>query len=109
MGKDKPVAFVTGAGQGIGRGISIELAKNEFDIVGVDIVFDSGNTQAGLFGVKERVEEQSSIFLPLQGDVSSIKDHEKILKLTLDKFGKIDVLVNNAGLASEKRELKERK
>jgi NAD(P)-dependent dehydrogenase (short-subunit alcohol dehydrogenase family) len=35
MGKDKPVAFVTGAGQGIGRGISIELAKNGFDIAGV--------------------------------------------------------------------------
>lgn len=109
MARDKPVALVTGAGQGIGRGISLEMAKNGFDIAGMDIIFDSGNTQAGLFEVKERVEELESVFLPLQGDVSSIKDHEKILKLTLDKFGKIDVLVNNAGLAPEKRELKGRK
>ncbi len=109
MAKDKPVAFVTGVGQGIGRGISLELVKNGFDIVGVDIVFEPENKQAGLFEVKERVEELSSVLLPLQGDISSMKDHEKILKLTLDKFGKIDVLVNNAGVAPEKRELKGRK
>jgi NAD(P)-dependent dehydrogenase (short-subunit alcohol dehydrogenase family) len=35
VSKDKPVALVTGAGQGIGRGISIELAKNGFDNAGV--------------------------------------------------------------------------
>lgn len=103
MAKDKPVALVTGAGQGIGRGISLELAKNEFDIAGVDIVFKPENKQEGIFEVKERVEELESVFLPLQGDISSMKDHEKILKLTLDRFGKIDVLVNNAGVAPEKR------
>ncbi len=103
MAKEKSVALVTGAGQGIGRGISVELAKNGFDIVGVDIVFEPENKQKGLFEVKERVEELGSIFLPLQGDVSSLKDHETILKQVLDKFGKIDVLVNNAGVAPEKR------
>jgi NAD(P)-dependent dehydrogenase (short-subunit alcohol dehydrogenase family) len=103
MAKDKQVALVTGAGQGIGRGISVELAKNGFDIAAVDIVFEPENKQKGLFEVKERVEELGSIFLPIQGDVSSLKDHEKILKQVLDRFGKIDVLVNNAGVAPEKR------
>jgi len=103
MGKDKPVALVTGAGQGIGRGISLELAKNGFDIVGMDIIFESENKQAGLFEVKERAEELNVSFLPIRGDVSSLEDHEKILKLALDEFGKIDVLVNNAGVAPEKR------
>jgi len=101
--KENSVALVTGAGQGIGRGISLELAKNGFDIVGVDIVFEPENKQEGLFELKDRVEELSSTFLPLQGDVSSLKDHETILKQVLDRFGKIDVLVNNAGVAPEKR------
>lgn len=103
MAKDKRVALVTGAGQGIGRGISLELAKNGFDVVGMDIVFKPEKKNVGLFEVKKRVETLGSEFLPVQADVSSLKDHEKILKQALDRFGKIDVLVNNAGVAPEKR------
>jgi 3-oxoacyl-[acyl-carrier protein] reductase len=103
MGKDKPVALVTGAGQGIGRGVSLELAKNGFDIVGMDVIFEPENKQAGLFEVKEKVDMLKASFLPVQGDVSSLDCHEKILKRALDEFGKIDVLVNNAGVAPEKR------
>ena len=103
MVNNKPVALVTGAGQGIGRGISIELAKNGFDIVGNDIIFDPENREVGLFEVKERVEELNAAFLAIQGDISSLDGHENILKQTLDRFGKIDVLVNNAGVAPEKR------
>lgn len=103
MRRNNPVALVTGAGQGIGRGIALELAKNGFDIAGNDIVFDPNNKQAGIFEVKERVEERGAAFLPVQGDISSLDDHENILKQTLHKFGKIDVLVNNAGVAPERR------
>lgn len=103
MVKENSVAVVTGAGQGIGRGISLELARNGFAIVGVDIVFEPENKQEGIFEVKERVEKLGSDFLPIQADVSSLKDHEIILKQALDRFGKIDVLVNNAGVAPEKR------
>ena len=103
MGKDRPVALVTGAGRGIGRGISIALASEGFDIIGMDIIHEPENKRSGLFEVKERVEELGASFLPLQGDVSSLKDHEKILRQALDKCKKIDVLVNNAGVAPERR------
>ncbi|MCI0496535.1 SDR family oxidoreductase, partial [candidate division KSB1 bacterium] len=92
-------AVVTGAGQGIGRGIVLELAKNDFNIIGVDVIFQPENKEKGLFEVKKRVEEFSAEFLPIQADISSLQDHEKIIQQTLEKFGSIDVLVNNAGVA----------
>jgi len=103
MGKAKSAALVTGAGQGIGRGISLELAKNGFDIIGMDVVHDAENKKVGLFEVKEKVEELNVSFLPIQGDVSSLEDHEKVINQSLEGFGKVDVLVNNAGVAPEKR------
>ena len=103
MGKNKPVALVTGAGRGIGRGISIALAREGFDLIGMDIIHEPGNKRSGLFEVKERVEELGASFLSLQGDVSSLEDQEKILRQALDKHAKIDVLVNNAGVAPEQR------
>ena len=99
----KPVALVTGAGRGIGRGIAIELANNGFDIAGNDIVFEPGNKKKGLFEVKERVEESKAVFLPVRGDISRLDEHEAIIDQALDTFGTIDVLVNNAGVAPERR------
>jgi len=100
---NKKVAIVTGAGRGIGRGIVLELAKNGFDVAGVDIIFDANNKKKGLFEVKNRVEELGTEFLPIQADISSLDDHQKIIEKILEKFGKIDLLVNNAGVAPKKR------
>ncbi|MBE0461347.1 MAG: 3-ketoacyl-ACP reductase [Candidatus Aminicenantes bacterium] len=100
---NKPVALVTGAGQGIGRGIAIELAKNGFDIIGNDCIFDPEDKQKGLFEVKARVEELDAVFLPVKGDISLPDDHDKILKKALSQFDRIDVLVNNAGIAPKQR------
>lgn len=100
---NKKTALVTGAGQGIGRGIVLELAKNRFDIAGMDIIYEPKNIKRGLFEVKEKVEELGAEFLSIQGDISSLDDHQKIINKTLDKFGKINLLVNNAGVAPKER------
>jgi len=99
----KPVAFITGASRGIGRGIAIELARQGYDLAGNSRSFDPQDTARGLLEVKQRVEELGAAFLPLQGDVSSLQDHERMLALILETYGRIDLLVNNAGVALEKR------
>ena len=101
--KKKSAALVTGAGSGIGREIALELAEAGYDVAGVDIEYNPQNSHSGLLEVKHQVEELGVDFLPIQADISSLDDHKKILELTLSKFERIDVLVNNAGIAPEKR------
>jgi 3-oxoacyl-[acyl-carrier protein] reductase len=101
--RKKPVVLVTGAGRGIGRGISILCAEAGFDLAGVDILFDPVNKDSGLFEVQRKVEEHNVSFLPIQGDISALHEHERILDEVLDFYGKVDVLVNNAGVAPERR------
>lgn len=99
----RKTAIVTGAGQGIGRGIVLELAKKNFNVVGVDVFFQPENKEKGLYEVQQRVSELGADFLPVEGDISSLQDHEKIFQQTLEKFGSIDVLINNAGVAPKQR------
>jgi len=100
---ERRVALVTGAGQGIGRGISLELAKNGFAVAGVDIEYDPARTDSGLFEVKQRMQELGADFLPLQGDIASLGDQEDLLQAVEQEFTSFDVLVNNAGVAPKER------
>ncbi len=101
--RNKRVALVTGAAKGIGRSIVLELARNGFDTIGVDILFDPTNRKSGLFEVKERSKEFESDFFPIKSDVSDLEAHDEVIKQAVDRFGRIDILVNNAGVAPEKR------
>jgi NAD(P)-dependent dehydrogenase (short-subunit alcohol dehydrogenase family) len=98
-----PAAVVTGAGRGIGRAIVLALVREGFDVVGIDVVFEPENTKKGLFEVKERVAELGGRFLPVAGDVARIEDHDRMLDAAAGVCGRIDVLVNNAGVAPVER------
>ena len=102
MGKTR-LALITGAGQGIGRGIALSLAESGFDIAGVDICFEPDNRKKGLFEVEESVKKMGRRFLPLEGDVADLASHKNLLSVVLKTFGRLDVLVNNAGVAPLKR------
>jgi len=99
----RPVALVTGAGQGIGRGIALELARQGFDIAGLDVRWDPKDRKKGLFEVKARVERLGRRFLPVRCDIAELSAHDRAVDTVLSVFGRVDVLVNNAGIAPEKR------
>lgn len=99
----KKVALITGASRGIGRGIALSLAKQGYDIAGVATNPDPDNTDSGLYEVKARVETIGQTLHPIKGDLANLDDHPRILQETLDAFGQVDVLVNNAGVSLAKR------
>jgi 3-oxoacyl-[acyl-carrier protein] reductase len=98
-----PAAVVTGAGRGIGRSIVLALVREGFDVVGIDIDFDPENTAKGLFEVKAAALALGGRFLPVAGDIARIDDHDRLLDAAYGVCGRIDVLVNNAGVAPLKR------
>jgi 3-oxoacyl-[acyl-carrier protein] reductase len=103
MNPDKRVALVTGAGQGIGRGIALALADEGFAIAANDIRYDPDRTDKGLAEVQARVEEGGGEFLAVPGDAASLKDQAAMLDTVKQRFGRFDVLVNNAGVAPLER------
>jgi 3-oxoacyl-[acyl-carrier protein] reductase len=100
---NRRTALITGAGRGIGRGVALALAREGFDIAGCDIVYEPGNEAAGLFEVKRSVEALGTSFLPIACDVADLSGHEALLRTVLDRFGRLDCLVNNAGIAPQAR------
>ena len=90
------VAFVTGATRGIGKQIAITFAQN-----GYDIAVNYRTENDDLKNTKEEVEKYNVNFLAVQGDVSNFEDCERFTQEIIKKYGKIDVLVNNAGITKD--------
>jgi 3-oxoacyl-[acyl-carrier protein] reductase len=95
---DRPVSLVTGAGRGIGRGVAIELAKLGHAVV----VNYAGNANAAEECLR-LVREAGGDGITARADVSVSTDRERLVQETLDAYGRIDLLVNNAGVAPSVR------
>lgn len=85
------VAIVTGGGTGIGRTIATEFAK-----AGADVVVAS-RKQANLDSVAEEIKALGRQSLAIATDVRIPEQVDKLVKQTVDRFGRIDILINNAG------------
>lgn len=90
------VAFITGGVRGIGRQIAITLAKQ-----GYDIALNYRKENEDLQITKEEIEKQEVRCLTVQGDISDFSAAERMIKEIIEEFGKIDVLVNNAGITKD--------
>ena len=90
------VALVTGGTRGIGKQIAIVLAKN-----GYNIALNYRKENEDLKNTKKEIEEIGAKCLIVQGDVSKFEDCERFIKEIIEEFGKLDVLVNNAGITRD--------
>lgn len=100
------VAIVTGAARSIGRACAVSLAREGADVVVMDIAqpdaFPYLNypmaSMEDLTETKRLVEEQGSRCLSVRGDVRSMEQMRGIIDRTINEFGKVDIMVANAGL-----------
>ena len=89
-------AIITGAAQGIGKAIAEALASHGANIVVSDINESSAKITAEEISKKHSVEA-----IHCAGNVAKIEDCDNLIKLTLDKFSKINILINNAGITKD--------
>lgn len=84
------VAIVTGCRTGLGQGMALALAEAGADIVGVDYI-EMNDT-------KEKVEALGKKFLAIQANLMKQDELQGIVDQTIEAFGKVDILINNAGI-----------
>jgi 3-oxoacyl-[acyl-carrier protein] reductase len=84
-------AFVSGSGQNIGRAIAVHLAR-----MGAKVVVNGASDEAAARATADMVQEAGAEALVAMGDVGRAQDVERIARAALERFGRIDILVNNA-------------
>lgn len=95
---DNPVALITGAGRGIGRGIALALARQGWTIVvnyrGDQVAAENTAVAIRNLGVQAQI---------IQADIADTASHEALLNAVLNTYTRLDMLVNNAGMAPRQR------
>lgn len=94
--EERKVALITGASRGIGKEIAKEFAENGYDLV-LSYVSDKTNVEE----LEKEFQDMGCKALLLKADVSKIEEVEEMVKAAINEFGKIDVLVNNAGITRD--------
>jgi 3-oxoacyl-[acyl-carrier protein] reductase len=90
------VAIVTGASRGIGRAVALALAAQ-----GAKVTVNYASSSAAADEVVKAITEAGGSAIALQADVSKLEQVDTLVNQTLEKFGRVDVLVNNAGITRD--------
>lgn len=91
------VVIITGASRGIGREIAKRLA-----IKGLTVVANYNKSEKEAKELRKELEEKGFVIDIVKADVSKREEAKELVKFTLDKYGKIDILINNAGISEYK-------
>ena len=94
--EERKVVLVTGGSRGIGREVAEVYAENGYDVV-INYVSDKTDVE----GIKKEFEEKGVKYLLVKADVSKAEDVDNMVEEAIKEFGKIDVLVNNAGITRD--------
>ena len=91
------IAIVTGSSRGIGREIAKNLARK-----GIKVIANYNNSEEAAKSLKEEMQKENIQIDIFKADVSDRKQGELLVNYTLDKYKKIDILINNAGISEKK-------
>ena len=94
--EDIKTVFVTGASRGIGKEVALKYAENGYDVI-INYVSDKTDVEA----LEKEFKEKGADTLILKADVSNPEEVQNVVDKAIEKFGKIDVLVNNAGITRD--------
>lgn len=93
----RKIVIVTGASRGIGREIAKELSKKEYTVIAN---YNKSETQ--ILELKEELEKENIKIDIFKADISKREEAQELVDYTINKYGKIDVLINNAGISQIK-------
>jgi len=94
---DKKVCLITGGTRGIGKAIAKKFAQNDYQLV-INYVSD----KTDLKKVEEEIKGNNSVeIIFVKADVTNFEECEKMLEVAIQKWGRVDVLVNNAGITKD--------
>lgn len=98
---ERPVALVTGAARGIGKGCALALAQAGFNILLNDMTDEEDRLL--LNGLAESLSEFGADSVLFPADIADLEKHAQLADSALARWGRIDCLVNNAGVSVKKR------
>lgn len=97
MQDKQKIAIVTGASRGIGREVAKELTES-----GITVIANYNKSEEEAKKLQQELEEQNFKLEIVKADVSKREDVKKLVEYTIEKHGKIDILINNAGISEYK-------
>ena len=104
MSKIRPLAVITGANRGIGKATAIHLAKAGYDIAALSRTINSPESANATTELNDLITNSGTNFKSYTLDISDLDMHQDLISEIIVDFGRIDLLVNNAGVAPLKRQ-----
>jgi 3-oxoacyl-[acyl-carrier protein] reductase len=89
-------AIITGASRGLGKAIALKLAS-----LGANIVLNYRSSEKEALEVENEIKEMGVEVLSVKGDISKLQEVEKLVSVAKEKFGNIDIMINNAGITKD--------
>ena len=89
-------AIITGASRGIGKAIALKLAS-----LGANIVLNYRSNENEALEVESQIKDMGVEVLCVRGDISKSEEVENLVSKAKEKFGRVDIMVNNAGITKD--------